>query len=86
MTLQKLFRQAKVIEPADFAAATSSGTHVVAKGESLSSIARKYYGDSKHWKVIANANPKVDQKNLAIGTKLSIPPKATIASGGNVER
>lgn len=68
------------------ASATSSGTHVVAKGESLSSIARKYYGDSKHWKVIANANPKVDQKNLAIGTKLSIPPKATIASGGNVER
>ena len=38
------------------------------------------------WKVIAKANPKIDEKNLAIGTKLAIPPKAAVASGGNIER
>lgn len=31
--------------------------HPVQKGESLSSIARKYYGSERHWKAIAEANP-----------------------------
>lgn len=31
-------------------------THTVAKGESLSKIAKQYYGDVKQWKKIFEAN------------------------------
>jgi nucleoid-associated protein YgaU len=31
-------------------------THTVAKGESLSRIAKKYYGDAKQWPKIFEAN------------------------------
>ncbi len=31
-------------------------THTVAKGESLSQIAKQYYGDAKQWKKIYEAN------------------------------
>jgi len=68
------------------AGATSGGTHVVAKGDTFSSLARAYYGDSKFWKAIAKANPKISEKSLSIGTKVAIPPKSTVVSGGNVER
>ena len=68
------------------AAATSSGTHVIAKGDTFSSLARAYYGDSKFWKAIAKANPKISEKSLAVGTKVAIPPKSSVVSGGNVER
>ena len=61
-------------------------SHTVAKGETMSSIARKYFGDSKFWKAIAKANPKVDANNLAVGTKLSIPAKTAVVGGENVER
>jgi len=68
------------------AGSTSGGTHVIAKGDTFSSLARSYYGDSKFWKAIAKANPKISEKSLAIGTKIAIPPKSTVVSGGNVER
>lgn len=68
------------------AGATSGGTHVIAKGDTFSSLARSYYGDSKFWKAIAKANPKISEKSLAIGTKIAIPPKSTVVSGGNIER
>lgn len=57
------------------APATSGRTHVVAKGDTLSSIARKYYGDSSKWKTIFNANRNriSDPNRLTVGTKLIIP-------------
>lgn len=57
------------------ARATSGRTHVVAKGDTLSSIARKYYGDSSKWKTIFNANRNriADPNRLTVGTKLIIP-------------
>ncbi len=57
------------------APAKSGRTHVVAKGETLSSIARKYYGDASKWKVIFNANRNriADPNRLAVGTRLIIP-------------
>jgi len=68
------------------AANGKGGSHTVAKGETMSSIARKYFGDSKFWKAIAKANPKVDANNLPVGTKLTIPAKTAVAGGENVER
>ena len=56
-------------------AAVGGRTHVVAKGETLSSIAKKYYGDTNEWKKIWEANKNVvpDPKKLKVGTKLVIP-------------
>ena len=31
-------------------------THVVERGESLSKIAKRYYGDAKQWRIIFDAN------------------------------
>jgi len=47
-------------------------THVVAKGDTLGDISRQYYGTSKHWEKIKDAN-KVDPSGLAVGQKLIIP-------------
>jgi 5'-nucleotidase / UDP-sugar diphosphatase len=50
-------------------------THVVAKGDTLYSLARQYYHDQSKWKVIWEANkgsiPNKDK--LVVGTKLIIP-------------
>ena len=50
-------------------------THVVQKGDTLSSLARKYYNDQKKWKVIWEANKSSipDKNKLTVGTKLIIP-------------
>ncbi len=53
----------------------SSVVHVVQKGETLSEISMLYYGSSKQWKKILQANKeKVPTSNLVIvGTELVIP-------------
>lgn len=50
-------------------------TYVVKKGDTLSEIAKKFYGDSTQWKKIYNANKSriKDPKKLQVGTKLVIP-------------
>ena len=55
---------------------SESKTHTVATGELLGDIALKYYGSSKSWKKIQEANPGVDPKNLKVGQKLVIPAVA----------
>jgi nucleoid-associated protein YgaU len=59
---------------------TSPGekTHVVAKGETLGDISMKYYGSSKYWKKIAEAN-KIDPTSLQVGQKLTLPEIAAPA-------
>lgn len=47
--------------------------YTVRKGDTLSKIASKYYGNSKKWKQIANANNIRDPKNLKVGRVLTIP-------------
>ena len=48
--------------------------HTVAPGETLGSIARKYYGKASLFEIIVKANPQLkDPKRIRIGTKLSIP-------------
>lgn len=56
-------------------AAGSGKVHVVAKGDSLSSISRAYYGTEARWKEIAQANTGVlrDPNRLKLGMKLRIP-------------
>jgi 5'-nucleotidase / UDP-sugar diphosphatase len=55
--------------------AAGGRTHVVAKGDTLYSLARQYYHDQSKWKVIWEANkgsiPNKDK--LVVGTKLTIP-------------
>lgn len=51
----------------------STRTHVVAGGESFSSIAQKYYGDANLYTLIQKANPQVDSSRMKVGQKLWIP-------------
>ena len=61
--------------PVEAAVAT---TYVVQKGDTLGSLAKKFYGNESQWKLIAEAN-KVDPKKLQIGQKLTIPSIETTA-------
>jgi nucleoid-associated protein YgaU len=47
--------------------------HVVASGETLSDISKKYYGTTTKWKEIVKANPGVDPEGMKVGQKLKIP-------------
>lgn len=55
----------------------SNGYHVVVSGDSLWSIAKKYYGDGSKCNIIFNANKDKIKKPamLSIGWKLRIPTK-----------
>jgi nucleoid-associated protein YgaU len=55
-------------------------THVVASGETLSAIAKKYYGSEAKWEVIRKANPMVNPNNLKVGSKLRIPDGTSLAA------
>ncbi len=49
--------------------------HKVQDGDSLSSLAQTYYGDSKYAKLLADANPNLtDPNRLKVGSLVSIPP------------
>jgi nucleoid-associated protein YgaU len=53
--------------------ATSSGTHTVAAGETLWSIAEKYYNDGYKWVEIQKANNLASGDAVEVGTSLIIP-------------
>ncbi len=59
---------------------SSAKTHVVAKGEYLGDISLKYYGTSKKWQKIKEANPGLDENSLQVGQKLTIPADANAGS------
>ncbi|MEN2383876.1 MAG: LysM peptidoglycan-binding domain-containing protein [Gloeotrichia echinulata DEX184] len=48
-------------------------THIVKRGDTLSSIAAQLYRDPRRWRIIAEANNLDDPRHLEIGTTLSIP-------------
>lgn len=50
-------------------------TYVVAEGDTLTKIARKFYGSSSRWEDILKANRSVlkDEKSLVVGSTLTIP-------------
>jgi len=47
--------------------------YLVRPGDSLTGIARKFYGSHEHWRKIEAANPGVDWRRLKIGQRLFIP-------------
>ncbi len=61
--------------PAAQPAPAATRTHVVAKGETLNSIARMYYSDQSKWRQIyeANRGTLTDPNRLRIGQELVIP-------------
>jgi len=63
-------RQAKSGKPAGV-----RRTHVIAKGDSLAAISRKYYGTSARWKDILNANSAAmkNERDLKVGREIVIP-------------
>jgi len=48
---------------------------VVVEGDTLTSIAKQYWGTSQGWENIVKANPGLTPTNLKIGAKLNIPAK-----------
>jgi hypothetical protein len=48
--------------------------HIVLRGQTLSDIAKQYYGAASKWTKIKNANPSIDPDRLQPGTRLLIPP------------
>ncbi|MFA6961202.1 MAG: LysM peptidoglycan-binding domain-containing protein [Opitutaceae bacterium] len=57
------------------AAATGGRKHVVAKGDTLFSLAQRYYGNKSRWRDIyaANRNVMANESSLSIGMELKIP-------------
>lgn len=57
-------------------------THVVAAGETLGEIAKKYYGRSSLWTTIRDANPGVTPETLRVKQTLKIPAMKGVAPSG----
>lgn len=57
------------------AAAPAPKTYVVVEGDTLTKIARKFYGSPSRWQDILNANRDTvkDEKSLVVGSTLKIP-------------
>jgi LysM repeat protein len=56
------------------ASADHATTHVVMRGETLSSIAAQEYGDPTQWRPIANVNRIDNPRKILPGQVLAIPP------------
>jgi nucleoid-associated protein YgaU len=67
--------------PQQEARPTESRTHTIQEGETFSSLARRFYGHTKHWKRIAEANPDVDPGRLKVGQKIRLPGLESKPSG-----
>jgi nucleoid-associated protein YgaU len=66
-------------KPTSSAAAPKSGTHVVAKGETLEDIAEEFLGSKTRWKELLALNPGLDPRKLQIGQVLQVKPGASVA-------
>jgi nucleoid-associated protein YgaU len=61
--------------PSEQSSGTGSRTYVVAKGDSLSAIAKREYGDAKEWRRIYDANRDIikDPDLIYPGQTLRLP-------------
>jgi LysM repeat protein len=62
------------------ASASAATVHVVVEGDTLTSIAKQYWGSSQGWENIEKANPGLTPTNLKLGAKLNIPAKDAAVS------
>ncbi len=54
-------------------APAANRTYTIRKGDSFWKIAQREYGSGQRWVDIAQANPSLDPKRLAIGTEIVLP-------------
>ena len=47
--------------------------YTVRSGDQIMTIARRLYGDTRHWQAIAKANPEVDPQKLRVGQTIRVP-------------
>jgi nucleoid-associated protein YgaU len=60
--------------PGNAEPAAAVETYVVVAGDSLSKIAKRFYGDAKQWRKIHAANPEIKNPDLIHpGQRLKIP-------------
>lgn len=57
--------------------------HVVQTGDTFNSMAQKYYGSTRHARLIATANPNIDPRRLHVGAKIKIPPAPAASPAGD---
>jgi hypothetical protein len=67
-TLEEQFEQLRLNSP------DRTHSHVVQRGDTLASIAARYYNTPGEWRRIAEANNIDDPRRLAVGAFLSVPP------------
>lgn len=60
-------------------------TYTVAHGDSLSKIAKRYYGDAMAWKRLAQLNNLKNPDVLLVGQKLIIESKLAIVDGNSID-
>jgi hypothetical protein len=58
----------------------ATATHVVKAGETLWSIAARFYGDGNEWTTLARTNriPTNGERGLEVGMKLTVPARPTV--------
>ena len=56
-------------------AVPKGGVWTVSKGDTLSSIAEEWFGDSNKFSLIEIANPGIDPSNLSIGDEIILPAR-----------
>jgi tetratricopeptide (TPR) repeat protein len=63
----------KMLEPKKHMAAKRSVEHTIQPGESLTMVAKNYYGDYKKFSIIADYNNLADATRIRVGQKIKIP-------------
>jgi LysM repeat protein len=58
-------------------AAPAGDTYTIRKGDTLWSIATRYYNDGKRWKDIVSINPGLDPTKLRVGQQIVLPSLST---------
>ena len=77
--LRNQLKQAEAIVPTtrtDTQPSTAESIYIVVEGDSLLNIAEEQFGDGNRYTEILTLNPQIkEDKPLAIGTKLKMPPQ-----------
>jgi nucleoid-associated protein YgaU len=50
-------------------------TYIIRRGDTLSAIATRVYGNGSQWSIISEANPDLDPKRLSVGHALMLPDR-----------